>query len=154
MSSYQPGNSAALTILLRVYGALSLIIFVPLFVGFLVGSPLLAEAGGSLNWLIWNDVRSGHDHAHVPPMLFAIYIVWSVFLFRAARRPLAYVSLLNFTVWANLVHGTLMAAQAAMDIDRYWSKFLTDIPFVLILAIGIAIWRPTGKHDGSASAGA
>ena len=27
------------------------------------------------------------------------------------------------------------------EIDHYWSKFLTDIPFVLILALGIYLWR-------------
>jgi hypothetical protein len=31
----------------------------------------------------------------------------------------------NFTMWANLAHGLLMVVQAAMDMDRYWSKFLT-----------------------------
>jgi hypothetical protein len=128
---------------LRVYGVLSLVIFGPLFVGFLVRAPLLDEDGGKLNWLIWNGVHAGHDAAHVPPMLFAIYLVWGVFLLVAARRPGAYGSFLTFTAWANLVHGLLMAAQAATDLDRYWSKFLTDIPFVLVLALGIALRHPS-----------
>jgi hypothetical protein len=38
-----------------------------------------------------------------------------------------------------------MAAQAATEIGHYWSKFLTDIPFVLILALGIYLWR---RADG------
>lgn len=139
----------ALTMFLRVYGVLSLVIFVPLLMGFIVQTPLLAESGGPLNWAIWNDVRSGHDHAHVPPMLFLIYIVWGMFLLLAARKPLAYASFLSFTMWANLAHGLLMAAQAAMDLDRYWSKFLTDVPFILILALGIYLWRPTSTHDAS-----
>ncbi len=29
-----------------------------------------------------------------------------------------------------------------MDMDRYWSKFLTDIPFLFILAAGIYVWGP------------
>ncbi|MDG4785962.1 hypothetical protein O7626_08495 [Micromonospora sp. WMMD1102] len=37
--------------------------------------------------------------------------------------------------------------QAATELDRYWSKFLTDVPFILILAIGIYLWRPIMKHD-------
>jgi uncharacterized protein DUF6632 len=48
------------------------------------------------------------------PMLFIIYIVWGVFFFLAARKPLAYVSFLSFTMWANLFHGLLMGVQAAM----------------------------------------
>src|ERR1700737_1224236 len=72
----------AFRVFLRVYGVLTLAIFVALFVGFLAQSPLLAEHGGALNWTIWNDVRCGSEHLHVPPMLMVIYIVWGVFLLR------------------------------------------------------------------------
>ncbi len=138
---------------LRVYGVLTLFIFVALFVGFLAQSPLLAEHGGALNWTIWNDVRCGDEHLHVPPMLLVIYIVWGVFLLRAAGDPHSYVSFLNFTMWANLAHGLLMAAQAASEFHHYWSKFLTDIPFVLILALGIQLWRRRAIVDEAISAG-
>jgi hypothetical protein len=133
---------AALRVFLRIYGVLTLLIFGLLFVGFMVQTPLLGEHGGALNWTIWNDVRFGHDHAHVPPMLLLIYVVWGVFLLRAAGNPQAYSSFLDFTMWANLAHGLLMSAQVFTDVDRYWSKFLTDIPFVLILSLGIFLWRP------------
>jgi hypothetical protein len=132
---------AAFRLFLRIYGVLTLAIFVPLLVGFLVQSPLLAEHGGVLNWTIWNDVRCGSAHLHVPPMLMVIYIVWGVFLLRAANDPRSYASFLSFTMWANLAHGVLMAVQAATEISHYWSKYLTDIPFVLILALGIFLWR-------------
>jgi hypothetical protein len=132
---------AAFRVFLRVYGVLTLAIFVLLLVGFLVQSPLLAEHGGVLNWTIWNDVRCGSAHLHVPPMLMVIYIVWGVFLLRAASDPRSYASFLSFTMWANLAHGVLMAGQAATEISHYWSKYLTDIPFVLILALGIFLWR-------------
>jgi uncharacterized protein DUF6632 len=71
-----------------------------------------------------------------------------VFFFLAARKPLAYVSFLSFTMWANLFHGLLMGVQAAMHMDRYWSKWFTDIPFVLILALGIYLWRPD-EHESA-----
>ncbi len=135
----------AFRVFLRIYGVLTLAIFVSLFVGFLTQSPLLAEHGGALNWTIWNDVRCGSEHLHVPPMLMVIYIVWGVFLLRAAGDPHRYASFLDFTMWANLVHGALMAVQAATELDHYWSKFLTDIPFVSILALGIYLWRRKEK---------
>ena len=128
MVNVETKKLAALAIFLRVYGVLSLIIFGSLFVGFAVQTPLLAE-GGALNWLIWNGIRCGDQPCHVPPMLFTIYLVWGGFFFLAARKPLAYVSFLNFTMWANLFHGLLMAVQAAMHMGHYWSKWLTDIPF-------------------------
>jgi len=65
---------AAFRVFLRVYGVLTLAIFVLLFAGFVAQSPLLAEHGGALNWTIWNDVRCGAEHLHVPPMLMVIYI--------------------------------------------------------------------------------
>jgi hypothetical protein len=136
---------AVFQIFLRVYGGLTLAIFGLLLPGFVFQSPLLAEHGGALNWTIWNDVRCGSQHLHVPPMLMVIYIVWGVFLLRASRNPSAYGSFLDFTMWANLAHGVLMAVQAATEIDRYWSKFATDIPFVLILAFGIYLWRRTDR---------
>jgi hypothetical protein len=147
MTTDSPRKLAALSIFLRIYGILTLIIFSLLFVGFIVQTPLLAEHGGVLNWTIWNDVRFGNEHAHVPPMLLLIYVVWGVFLLRAASNPSAYSSFLAFTMWANLAHGLLMAAQVFTDVDRYWSKFLTDIPFVLILSLGIYLWRPRTKAD-------
>jgi FtsH-binding integral membrane protein len=143
----QSRGQAAFRVFLRVYGVLTLAIFVLLFVGFLAQSPLLAENGGALNWTIWNDVRCGSEHVHVPPMLMVIYIVWGLFLLRAASDPHGYASFLNFTMWANLAHGVLMAAQAATEIHHYWSKFLTDIPFVLILALGIYLWRRADRSQ-------
>ncbi|MGN9840630.1 hypothetical protein ACTMTI_21160 [Nonomuraea sp. H19] len=47
----------------------------------------------------------------------------------------------------NLAHGVLMAGQALMDLDRCWSKFLTDIPFVMILALGIFALRRRLSHE-------
>jgi hypothetical protein len=81
-------------------------------------------------------------------MLFTIYLVWGVFFFLAARNPLAHVSFLNLTMWANLLHGLLMRVQAGIMMHRYWSKWFTDIPFVLILALGIYRWRTTPSQYG------
>lgn len=80
-------------------------------------------------------------------MLFIIYLVWAVFFFLAAREPMAYVSFLKFTMWANLFHVLLMAVQAGAMMDRYWSKWFTDIPFLLILAVGIYFWLPRRQSD-------
>ena len=144
-----PGKGLAFKVFLRVYGILTLTIFGLLIVGFFAQSPLLAEHGGSLNWTIWNDVRCGSEHMHVPPMLMVIYIVWGVFLLLAARDPYRYASFLRFTAWANLAHGGLMIVQAASEFDKYWSKFLTDIPFVVILAVGIFLWARGEKFQPS-----
>jgi hypothetical protein len=141
----------ALKISLRTWGIVSILLFSSLFTGFLVQTPLLAENGGGLNWLIWNDVHSHGQSAYVPPMLFIIYIVWAVFVLVAANKPYQYVSFLNFTMWANLAHGLLMAAQALSELDRYWSKFFTDIPWVLGISFIIFLFRPSKPERQPAS---
>jgi hypothetical protein len=149
--STSPHRLTALSIFLRVYGILSLLIFAPLFAGFMISSPLLAESGGFFNWTIWNDVTCGAQPCHVPPMLFTIYIVWAVFLLLASRNPLQYTSFLAFTMWANLLHGLLMAGQALTMPAHYWSKWLTDIPFILVLALGIYWLRPSQATEHAPS---
>ncbi|MBO0793741.1 MAG: hypothetical protein J2P36_22700 [Ktedonobacteraceae bacterium] len=120
---------------LRVYGVLTLLIFSSLSVGFLIQTSLM-NSGGVLHWLIWDEITG-----HVGPMLFVIYLVWGAFFFPAANNPFKFRSFLDFTMWANLAHGLLMVPMALMD-GSYSSKFLTDIPFILILAIGLAFLRP------------
>jgi Family of unknown function (DUF6632) len=154
MTKDETRKLAALAVFLRIYGVVSLVLFSLLFVGFTVQTPLLADrfddrGQGALNWLIWNGVRCGGEMCHVPPMLFVIYLTWGAFFLRAARRPLAYKSFLDFTMWANLVHALLMAVQALMDMGHYWSKWFTDIPFTLFIAVGIYLWRPSGSDDDS-----
>jgi hypothetical protein len=51
-------------------------------------------------------------------MLFIIHVVWGMFFNWAARNPLAYPSLLNFTMWAYLLHGLLMAVEAHTDLSN------------------------------------
>jgi hypothetical protein len=141
------GRLAALSMLLRVYGVMSLLIFVPLFVGFMMATPLLAERGGQFNWLIWNDVTCGGQPCHVPPMLFAIYIVWAIFLLIAARAPSEHRLFLEFTLWANLAHGLLMAGQALTMPGHYLTKWFTDIPFILGLSLGLYLLRPREQRE-------
>ena len=125
-----------LKLFLRIYGVLTLIIFGVLSIGFLFR---LTEfnPGGSFHWLIWDDING-----HVGPMIIIIYIVWGIFLLKAAKNPVAYKSFLDFTMWANLAHGLLMIPMALEGSHMYHSKFLTDIPFILGLAAGIFAWRP------------
>ncbi|MEO8406237.1 MAG: hypothetical protein ABI480_16630, partial [Chitinophagaceae bacterium] len=59
--------------------------------------------GGPLNWLIWDDV-----YGHVGPMIFVVYIVWSIYLFKAANDPVKYRTFLDFTIWANIAHTAVM----------------------------------------------
>lgn len=45
-------------------------------------------------------------------MIIAIYATLGVFLWFAARRPSAHLSLISFAIWSSIVHGAVMAVQA------------------------------------------
>ena len=124
---------------LRVYGTVSLVLFSTLLLAFLVQWPMIDE-GAPLHWVIWDRVTH-----HVAPMLFAIYVVWAVYLLRAARHPAAYASFLDFTLCANLAHALVMVPMAVGE-PAYHSKFLTDIPFILLLCAALALWRPSRRQ--------
>jgi hypothetical protein len=148
MPNIQSGNLRALSTLLRVYAIFTLFIFSVLLAGFAIQTPLLSDdPKGPLNWVIWNGVRCGTAPCYVPPMLFMIHVVWGVFFISAARNPSAYLSFLNFTMWAFLAHGLLMIGEAFTDLTNQWHRFLMDIPYELILPGGIYWWRPKNSRE-------
>lgn len=129
-----------LTVLLRVWAVASLLIFGTIFTGYATQSPLFG-LGGALHWMVWDDLPG-----HVALMLSLIYLVWAVHVWIAAGRPQADRSFLEFTMWANLAHGLVMIPGALEH--GYHSKFLTDIPWVLLLSATIAALRPAlGPQD-------
>lgn len=48
-------------------------------------------------------------------MMIGVYGTLGVFLLLASRRPGAHLSLIWFTFWSSLVHGSIMGAQAIID---------------------------------------
>jgi hypothetical protein len=137
----KPGTEAkSLKIFLRIWAAMCITIMCINWSSFIFKF-LQFNPGGSMHWLIWDDV-----YGHVGPMIFVIYIVWSLFLFKAANDPIKYRTFLDFTVWANIAHAAVMVPMALND-SMYHSKFLTDIPFILFLSLGIYIWQPVQQKN-------
>lgn len=134
----QTAKLERLKIFLNFYGVFSLILFGGLFSLTSFDAAIMQE-GGALRFMRW-DVPS----KHVELMLEAVYIVWGVFMLLAAQKPLAYLSFLNFTFWANLVHGLLMVPQAMMVGMMF--KMFTDIAYCLVLAIGLWVLLPKGEE--------
>ena len=123
-----------LRIFLIIYGSISVLLFGTLFILTSIDAPIIQE-GGALRFLRW-DVLS----KHVELMIEIVYLIWGIFMFIAASKPLSNISFLNFTLWANLAHGMLMIPQAMMVGMMY--KMYTDIAYCLILAIGLWILLP------------
>ena len=123
-----------LSLFLNIYGVVSVILFGGLFLLSSFDAPIMQE-GGALRFMRW-DILS----KHVELMIEIVYLVWGIYMLKAARKPLAYVSFLKFTLWANLAHGLLMIPQAFMVGMMF--KMFTDIAYCLFLAIGLWILMP------------
>lgn len=66
-------------------------------------------------------------------MIMAIYATLGLFLIRAAKDPLAHVSLIWFTVWSSVVHGGVMLMQAIVD-ETERANLLGDVPALFLVA--------------------
>jgi hypothetical protein len=126
---------------LNVFGVVSVVLFGGLFVLTLFDAPIMQE-GGALRFMRWEPLAK-----HIELMLEGVYLVWGVFMFRAARNPIQNLSFIDFTIWANLVHGLIMIPQAyAMPGFHY--KVFTDVAYCLVLAGGLFVLRPRGAEGG------
>jgi hypothetical protein len=139
----QPLELKNLKTFLNIFGVMSIALFGTLFFLTSFDSPLMQE-GGALRFLRW-DILS----KHVELMIEIVYLVWGVFLLLAARKPLAYLSFLQFTLWANLAHGLLMIPQAVMVGMMY--KMFTDVAYCLVLAIGLWILLPKAEETSTST---
>jgi hypothetical protein len=128
-----------LKIFLNIFGVVSLLLFGTLLLLTAIDSPMMQE-GGALRAMRW-DVLS----KNVELMLEAIYFVWGIFMLLAARNPLAYLSFLDFTLWANLVHGLVMVPQAMM-LHGFMYKMYSDVAYCIVLAAGLWLLRPKGEE--------
>jgi hypothetical protein len=131
----QDSKSNKLKLFLRIFGAATIAVMSINLSAFIFQIDAF-RPGNSMHWLLWDDITG-----HVGPMIFIIYIVWGIYFFKAAKDPDRYQSFLDFTMWANLAHGLIMVPMAIQN-PTYHLRFLTDIPFILLIAIGIYLWRP------------
>ena len=128
-----------LKLFLNIFGVVSLLLFGSLFLLTAINSPIMQE-GGALRLLRWDVLAK-----NVELMIEAVYFVWGIFMLLAARKPLAYLSFLDFTLWANLAHGLVMVPQAMM-IGGFMYKMFSDVAYCLVLAAGLWMLRPKGEE--------
>ena len=67
-------------------------------------------------------------------MIIAIYATLGVFLILASRQPEQHLSLISFTIWSSIVHGTVMGVQAIGD-STFSGHLLGDVPSLFIVAV-------------------
>jgi hypothetical protein len=63
--------------------------------------------------VLWPSGWAWHTgHSEYLEMIVAIYATLGVFLWFAAQRPEAHLSLISFAIWSSIVHGGVMTVQA------------------------------------------
>jgi hypothetical protein len=66
-------------------------------------------------------------------MICGVYAVLGAYLIAAARNPSENRSLISFTIWANVVHAGIMAAQATYD-GHEIGHLAADVPALLLVS--------------------
>ncbi|MCP5408716.1 MAG: hypothetical protein H6963_05405 [Chromatiaceae bacterium] len=66
-------------------------------------------------------------------MILVVYATLGVFLIRAAKDPLANISLIWFTIWSSIVHGGVMLVQAIVD-ETERANMVGDVPALFLVA--------------------
>ena len=94
--------------------------------------------------IIWPSGWAWHTgQSHYLQMILGIYATLGVFLLLAVRNPLANLSLIWFTVWSSIVHGGIMAVQAATN-SQHRGHLWGDVPALFVVAIILALLTPRG----------
>jgi hypothetical protein len=92
--------------------------------------------------VVWPSGWAWHpgapDHSNYFMMIVGVYATLGAFLWSAARRPEANISLIWFTVVSSVVHAVIMAAQS-FGIGHHMGHLWGDVPALLLVAIVLSI---------------
>lgn len=119
-----------------------------------VGVIVLLSQSALTNDLLFFGVPLMRPYAwEYETMIASIYIVWATYLWRASKNPERQTALINFTIWANLLHGSVMIIQAIIH-DHEVYRLLFDsatllIPPIILLSLRFHDFTASKKNDGS-----
>jgi hypothetical protein len=74
-------------------------------------------------------------------MIIGLYATLGIFLILAARDPLKNLSLIWFTIWSSVVHGTIMAVQSFDGTDNMGHLY-GDVLVLFVVAAVLAFLTP------------
>ena len=95
--------------------------------------------------VFWPSGWAWHvGHSDYQMMIVGIYATLGVFLFLAARDPLANLSLIWFAVWSSVVHAGVMVVLAVTQPGRM-GHLAGDVPALLIVAAVLGILTPRSR---------
>ena len=92
--------------------------------------------------LVWPSGWAWHDGAphesNYFMMIIGLYATLGVFLWIAARRPEAHLSLIWFTVGSSVVHAAIMAVQS-FGSGHHMGHLSGDVPALLLVAVVLSV---------------
>ena len=71
-------------------------------------------------------------------MIVGLYVTLGLFLWNAARRPEANISLIWFTVYSSVIHAAIMALQSFGG-GHHMGHLAGDVPALLLAAIVLSV---------------
>lgn len=74
-------------------------------------------------------------------MMIGVYGTLGVFLLWASRRPEKHLSLIWFTFWSSIVHGTIMGIQAIVD-EAERGHLFGDVAALWIAVVLLGLFTP------------
>lgn len=74
-------------------------------------------------------------------MMIGIYGTLGIFLIWASRRPEKHLSLIWFTFWSSIVHGTIMGIQAIADKTEN-AHLYGDVAALWIAVVLLGVFTP------------
>jgi hypothetical protein len=88
-------------------------------------------------------------------MIVGVYATLGAFLWNAARRPEANISLIWFTVVSSLVHAVIMTFQSFGGGGHHMGHLAGDVPALLLVAIVLSVlMRASGLAQMATTSGA
>ena len=98
--------------------------------------------------IVWPSGWAWHTgQSEYLQMILAIYATLGVFLLLASRDPLAHRSLIWFTVWSSVVHGSVMAVQAFVN-SQHIGHLRGDVAALFVVASVLAFLTPRANASG------
>jgi len=99
--------------------------------------------------VFWPSGWAWHvGYSAYPMMIVGVYATLGVFLIRAARDPLAHLSLIWFAIWSSVVHGAIMAVQSFTQPGQM-GHMAGDVPALFLVAIALAILVPRSPGEAT-----
>ena len=123
-------------------------VFIVFFLLALIGSATQSDMPELLYRLVgWGSIGDAEEQ-----MIAIVYIVWGLFLWRAASDPLGNRLFIEFTIVANAAHAILMGIQALAYPGEHL-HLAGDVPALLILAVALMLaWLPVRRQAAAGAA--